>query len=206
MVIEAQLTKVDSPEVRIPSTFRPGGGAEHREGCVPPEGVARERRGLGKHNIQPQRPELVSHNRQPEQLAFAAGEPNATLPGNLRGKQNGELASGLRPVTSVRFLQGDRDRQRTGQEDGVQMARELRLVDRAARRREARRKRSNARVLRRRQNHDGTLGREAGMATAEYAIATLAAVGFAALLVAVLSSGEIKGLLMSLITSALNFG
>ncbi|TYD00742.1 DUF4244 domain-containing protein [Arthrobacter echini] len=47
---------------------------------------------------------------------------------------------------------------------------------------------------------------EAGMATAEYAIATLAAVGFAALLVAVLSSGEVKGLLMSLITSALNFG
>ncbi|MUK01864.1 DUF4244 domain-containing protein [Vibrio cholerae] len=47
---------------------------------------------------------------------------------------------------------------------------------------------------------------EAGMATAEYAIATLAAVAFAALLVAVLSSGEIKGLLMSLITSALNFG
>ncbi|PPB49322.1 DUF4244 domain-containing protein [Arthrobacter pityocampae] len=50
------------------------------------------------------------------------------------------------------------------------------------------------------------LDQEAGMATAEYAIATLAAVGFAALLVAVLSSGEVKGLLMSLITSALNFG
>ncbi len=48
--------------------------------------------------------------------------------------------------------------------------------------------------------------REAGMATAEYAIATLAAVGFAALLVAVLSSGEIRGLLMSLISSALSFG
>lgn len=47
---------------------------------------------------------------------------------------------------------------------------------------------------------------EAGLATAEYAIATLAAVGFAALLVAVLSSGEVRGLLMSLITSALSFG
>ena len=47
---------------------------------------------------------------------------------------------------------------------------------------------------------------EAGLATAEYAIATLAAVGFAALLVAVLSSGEIRGLLMSLITNALSFG
>lgn len=48
--------------------------------------------------------------------------------------------------------------------------------------------------------------KEAGMATAEYAIATLAAVGFAALLVAVLSSGEVRGLLMSLIQSALSFG
>ncbi|WDF32886.1 DUF4244 domain-containing protein [Arthrobacter agilis] len=77
-------------------------------------------------------------------------------------------------------------------------------VDRAARRSAARRRRSNDRVLRSRLIV--LPDREAGMATAEYAIATLAAVGFAALLVAVLSSGEIKGLLMSLITSALNFG
>ena len=47
---------------------------------------------------------------------------------------------------------------------------------------------------------------EVGMATAEYAIATLAAVGFAALLVAVLSSGEVRGMLMALIRSALSFG
>ncbi|MCU1632750.1 MAG: hypothetical protein JWM61_1402 [Micrococcaceae bacterium] len=76
--------------------------------------------------------------------------------------------------------------------------------DRTARRVRARRYRSNERVIR--HCRDGAADREAGMATAEYAIATLAAVGFAALLVAVLSSGEIKGLLMSLITSALNFG
>ncbi|WP_459311970.1 DUF4244 domain-containing protein [Arthrobacter sp. MDT2-2] len=76
--------------------------------------------------------------------------------------------------------------------------------DRAARRADARRRRSNARIIRHRQ--DDVPGGEAGMATAEYAIATLAAVAFAALLVAVLSSGEVKGLLMSLITSALNFG
>ncbi|WP_434995039.1 DUF4244 domain-containing protein [Arthrobacter sp. Ld5] len=57
-----------------------------------------------------------------------------------------------------------------------------------------------------RQGRGQSTDQEAGMATAEYAIATLAAVGFAALLVAVLSSGEIKGLLMSLITSALSFG
>lgn len=76
--------------------------------------------------------------------------------------------------------------------------------NRAARRAEVRRRLTNARVLRR--PWDPGSDREAGMATAEYAIATLAAVGFAALLVAVLSSGEVKGLLMSLITSALNFG
>jgi hypothetical protein len=48
--------------------------------------------------------------------------------------------------------------------------------------------------------------REAGMATAEYAIATLAAVAFAALLVAVLGSGEVRSLLMGLIRSALTLG
>lgn len=76
--------------------------------------------------------------------------------------------------------------------------------NRVARRASAQRHRSNKRILRDR--GAGPIDREAGMATAEYAIATLAAVGFAALLVAVLSSGEIKGLLMSLIASALNFG
>jgi Protein of unknown function (DUF4244) len=50
------------------------------------------------------------------------------------------------------------------------------------------------------------VGSEAGMATAEYAIATLAAVGFAALLVAVLQSGEVRGMLMSIIERALSFG
>lgn len=50
------------------------------------------------------------------------------------------------------------------------------------------------------------LDREAGMATAEYAIATLAAVAFAALLVAVLGSGEVRSLLMGLIRNALTLG
>lgn len=50
------------------------------------------------------------------------------------------------------------------------------------------------------------LDREAGMATAEYAIATLAAVAFAALLVAVLGSGEVRSMLMGLIRSALTLG
>jgi Protein of unknown function (DUF4244) len=44
---------------------------------------------------------------------------------------------------------------------------------------------------------------EAGMATAEYAIATLAAVGFAGILVFVLRSDEVRGFLLTLIRTAL---
>jgi len=47
------------------------------------------------------------------------------------------------------------------------------------------------------------LGSEAGMATAEYAIATLAAVGFAGLLVLIMRSDEVRGFLMNLIRTAL---
>ena len=46
-------------------------------------------------------------------------------------------------------------------------------------------------------------GSELGMATAEYAIATLAAVGFAGLLVVILRSEEVRGFLLNLIRSAL---
>ena len=48
--------------------------------------------------------------------------------------------------------------------------------------------------------------REAGMATAEYAIATLAACGFAGLLVAILSSGQVRTLLLGIIRRALSVG
>lgn len=44
---------------------------------------------------------------------------------------------------------------------------------------------------------------DGGMATAEYAVATLAAVGFAGLLYAVLRSGEVQEMLLSLVRSAL---
>lgn len=47
------------------------------------------------------------------------------------------------------------------------------------------------------------MGSELGMATAEYAIATLAAVGFAGLLVVILRSEEVRGFLLNLIRSAL---
>ncbi len=45
---------------------------------------------------------------------------------------------------------------------------------------------------------------EAGMATAEYAIATVAAAGFAGLLVVILRSGEVRELLLGIIRSALS--
>lgn len=48
------------------------------------------------------------------------------------------------------------------------------------------------------------VGSELGMATAEYAIATLAAVGFAGLLVVILRSEEVRGFLLNLIRSALS--
>lgn len=45
-----------------------------------------------------------------------------------------------------------------------------------------------------------------GMATAEYAIATLAACGFAGLLVVILRSEEVRGLLTGIVTRALSVG
>lgn len=50
---------------------------------------------------------------------------------------------------------------------------------------------------------DTSWSSEAGMATAEYAIATLAAVGFAGLLVFILRSEEVRGFLLNLIRTAL---
>lgn len=49
------------------------------------------------------------------------------------------------------------------------------------------------------------LRREEGAATAEYAIATMAAVGFAGLLVAILRSDEVRGMLTELVHRALTF-
>lgn len=45
---------------------------------------------------------------------------------------------------------------------------------------------------------------DAGMATAEYAVATLAAVGFAGLLVVILKSNEVRGLLLGIVRQALS--
>lgn len=46
---------------------------------------------------------------------------------------------------------------------------------------------------------------EKGAATAEYAIATMAAVGFAGLLVVIMQSDEVRGILTDLVRSALSF-
>lgn len=48
--------------------------------------------------------------------------------------------------------------------------------------------------------------RDAGMATAEYAMATLAACGFAGLLIAVLRSDEVRGMLLGVVRQALTLG
>lgn len=45
-----------------------------------------------------------------------------------------------------------------------------------------------------------------GMATAEYAVATLAACGFAGLLVAILRGDQVRGLLLDIVQRALTLG
>ncbi|EYR63064.1 hypothetical protein N866_03445 [Actinotalea ferrariae CF5-4] len=45
---------------------------------------------------------------------------------------------------------------------------------------------------------------DAGMATAEYAIATVAAAGFAGLLITILRSDEVRGLLLGIVRGALS--
>ncbi len=47
---------------------------------------------------------------------------------------------------------------------------------------------------------------DAGMATAEYAIATLAAAAFAGLLLIILRSDEVRGFLLGIIRQALSVG
>lgn len=46
--------------------------------------------------------------------------------------------------------------------------------------------------------------RESGMSTAEYAVGTIAACAFAAVLLAILKSGAVKGVVTSVITTALS--
>lgn len=47
---------------------------------------------------------------------------------------------------------------------------------------------------------------DAGSVTAEYAIATMAAVGFAGLLVVILKGDEVRGILTNLVRKALSVG
>lgn len=62
---------------------------------------------------------------------------------------------------------------------------------------------ARARALRERA-HTG--GREAGLATAEYAIVTVAAAGFAGLLIVILRSPEVRESLLDIVRSALSVG
>lgn len=61
-------------------------------------------------------------------------------------------------------------------------------------------------LIRMRRSLDRVLRDEQGASTAEYAITVLAACGFAAVLVALLASGEVRDLLFGIITSALSQG
>jgi hypothetical protein len=62
------------------------------------------------------------------------------------------------------------------------------------------------RVIRRlRRDVRSDLRNDEGTATAEYAIATMAAVGFAGLLVVIMRSDEVRGILLDLVHRALTF-
>ncbi|WP_241980019.1 DUF4244 domain-containing protein [Cryobacterium glaciale] len=50
------------------------------------------------------------------------------------------------------------------------------------------------------------LADETGAATAEYVVATMAAVGFAGLLIVILRSDEVRGILTDLVRRALSIG
>jgi hypothetical protein len=50
------------------------------------------------------------------------------------------------------------------------------------------------------------LNGDAGAATAEYAVATMAAVGFAGLLIVILRGDEVRGILTELVRNALTVG
>ena len=50
------------------------------------------------------------------------------------------------------------------------------------------------------------LANDAGAATAEYVVATMAAVGFAGLLIVILRSDEVRGMLTDLVRRALSVG
>lgn len=61
-----------------------------------------------------------------------------------------------------------------------------------------------ARAARRVRGRWAGVGRDAGMATAEYAVVLIAAVGFAGLLVVILTSAEIREALTALVRGALS--
>lgn len=63
---------------------------------------------------------------------------------------------------------------------------------------------SSAQHRRARRRHWRAMADDAGMATAEYAVVTLAAVGFAGLLLVILKSSEVRDLLLGIIRAALS--
>ncbi|BDZ65696.1 hypothetical protein GCM10025877_26340 [Agromyces mangrovi Wang et al. 2018] len=77
---------------------------------------------------------------------------------------------------------------------------------RCARRRLTRRARPTRRVEGPRRGPAAATRGERGAATAEYAVATMAAVGFAGLLVIILRGDEVRGILTDLVRNALTVG
>lgn len=126
-----------------------------------------------------------------------------TLPGRRNTGQNGSLTLAANPpgVVSPGHVSGKPG----GAQQETGMCVQLdNLWRRITRTKNVRRRVRNG--VRRQTNLRQTrlIGSEGGMATAEYAIATLAAVGLAGLLVVILRSEEVRGFLLNLVRTALS--
>lgn len=135
-----------------------------------------------------------------EQVQHEAGEPRKGLPAELFGVHwralrcrtpNSRPSTELAPVLLGRPGQV-LGRAVPGSGAGTSRSRGWRAV-----------RPRTAAVVAREGRRVAAASRDAGMATAEYAIATLAAVGFAGLLVVLLKSDLVRGLLTAIIRKAL---
>ena len=124
------------------------------------------------------------------ELFPAAGAPDSGQPGHQRAGAEPGFPGSQNPPAASSAPPGDRSgRRRTGGRERVWAARMRR---RAAIRLQLLRLWLGARAAGQR-----------GMATAEYAIATLGAVAFAGLLVVIMRSDEVRGFLLAIIRQAL---
>ena len=129
--------------------------------------------------------------------------PSNTLPGRRNTARNASLALATTPPGVASHGHGSGKREGAQQGSGVCV--QLDNLWRGITRTHNVRWQARSGVRRHATLRQASLmGSEGGMATAEYAIATLAAVGLAGLLVVILRSEEVRGFLLNLVRTALS--